>query len=145
MGSPDDGAYPPVAERIKSARIRTGLSAGDAAAELGLTIASYDDLEMHDDEVFMTVTLSEVGILARLLETTPCEIVVPEGARIPEPVAMSVLLAAVNREIEASGETIDAFENRIEFDVASALQRPECGAVHVDWLAVLASWGSPLE
>jgi transcriptional regulator with XRE-family HTH domain len=143
-----------VAERIRTARQRAGISARELAEAMGLSIESFDDLESYDDEAFMCVSLSQLGALGDRLGLTPVEIVAPIVTMNPDPIPMSTLLARVVSEIERKGETAEAFGTRLGWDVSGALANPQntwqewnleclqavCKSVGVDWLGVLASW-----
>ena len=58
-------------ERIRLARERAGLEPADVAAQLNLPQAHYWDLESFEDEAWMTISLEELGTLARILGVTP--------------------------------------------------------------------------
>ena len=54
---------PPVAARIRQARLQAGLSENEIARRLGITIHSYCDLESYDYEAFTNLSLkiAELG------------------------------------------------------------------------------------
>jgi hypothetical protein len=48
----------PIAERIATARLKACLSEQTVAERIGLSTASYYDLEAYDDEAFMSVSIA---------------------------------------------------------------------------------------
>src|SRR5262245_16341592 len=102
-----------------------GLSAQTLAAALDITISWYDDLEMHDDELYQTLSLHQSGVLADQLGTTPFDLARPEGVTAPAPVTMSDVFAAITRELERTGETLDAFGDRIGWDLSKLRTSPD--------------------
>jgi hypothetical protein len=145
---------PPVADRIRLARTALGIEPGVAAARLGVNFESYADLEWFDDEVFTTLSLTEVLSLAEMLHLSAVELLTTDdhGARTAA-VSMSSLMKTVRARIKEEGTTVESFGDRIGWDIASAVADPSsawqdwnvdclidvCTAVGVEWPAILSS------
>ena len=69
-GGSGPAKWPPVAQRIKEARERAGLSESEVAAGLGMTASEYGDIELHDDEAFYVFAIAELAQLAGILGVT---------------------------------------------------------------------------
>ena len=144
---------PPVADRIRLARTALGIEPGVAAARLGLNFESYADLELFDDEVFTTLSLTEVLKLAEMLHLSAVELLTTDDHARTAAVSMSSLMKTVQARIQEDGTTVESFGDRIGWDIASALAEPSsawqdwnvdclidvCTAVGVEWPAILSS------
>jgi transcriptional regulator with XRE-family HTH domain len=143
---------PPIAQRLKAARQRAGLTEEEVAQRAGLSLPSYWDLEAHDDEAFMCLSIRELLSLARVLAVSPRDVLADEGVHSR---AGLIPIAAVAERIQAflttNGETAGEFGNRVGWDVGSVLESPArafdewnldclqdvCRAVGLDWLTVV--------
>jgi hypothetical protein len=145
---------PPVADRIRLARTALGIEPGVAAARLGVNFESYADLEWFDDEVFTTLSLTEVLSLAEMLHLSAVELLTSDDhAARTAAVSMSSLMKTVRARIQEEGTTVESFGDRIGWDIASAVADPSsawqdwnvdclidvCTAVGVEWPAILSS------
>ncbi len=152
MSNPD---RPPVADRIRLARTALGIEPGVAAARLGVNFESYADLEWFDDEVFTTLSLTEVLSLAEMLHVSAVALLTSgdHAADRTAAVSMSSLMKTVLARIQEEGTTVESFGERIGWDIASAVADPSsawqdwnvdclidvCTAVGVEWPAILSS------
>jgi transcriptional regulator with XRE-family HTH domain len=152
-GSEDSGedVWPPTAARIRAARLRAGLSVDDLARYIGVNTDSCHDLEFHDDEVFKTVSLEELGALCRALKIRPASLLLGEdGDRISGSVTFEQISTAVRQRIAEELTTADEWGDAVGWDVGPILSDPAalaqfnvegvfdiCTAVGLDWAAAL--------
>ena len=138
-------------DRIRNARERAGLEPMDVAAQLNLPQAHYWDLESFEDEAWMTISLEELGALARILGVTPRFILdgeepVPPGDRL----SFEGFAAVIRKAVDAAGGDVDAWGDGAGWDVAPILADPKAiwglspdalkdiaEAAGVDWRLVL--------
>ncbi|HTO52526.1 MAG TPA: helix-turn-helix transcriptional regulator, partial [Myxococcota bacterium] len=142
------------ASRIRAARERAGLTDSQVAASIGINVSWYGDIEADDAEVFMTLSLQQLGLLASCLGLHPRDIVCSETAAQVEPIPMATLVRLIANQIEVRSEGVAQASERIGWDLTSALAdyrhawddwNVDClqdvaRAVGVDWPRVLASW-----
>ena len=123
---------PPVAKRIKDARLKAGLSSLSAAKKMELSIAAYDDLEEEDDEAFMSISLNQLRILAKSLSLKPLQLVQEnEFETIEKNTTVQELVNCIKENINKNSETVEEFSNRVGWDVSTALDNPD--NVWNDW------------
>jgi transcriptional regulator with XRE-family HTH domain len=142
---------PPTARRIRAAREKLNLSHDEVAQLIGMSRASYYDLESYDDEAFMAISLRDLLKLGSALRVAARDLVDDDGAQPPaEQVTYEELAAGVRAQIEAEGMDVDTWGTKVGWDVADLLRDPTsvadlnldglcdiCAAVGVDWRAVL--------
>ena len=138
-------------ERIRIARERAGLEPMEVAERLNLPEAHYRDLEFHPDEAWMTISLEELGALARLLGVTSRFILDGEPPVSPDDrVSFEMFAAAIRKAVDAAGGDVDAWGDLAGWDVAPILADPKAiwdlnpdglkdiaEAAGVDWRLVL--------
>ena len=143
----------PAARRIRSARERLGLSDEAFAAKFGFK-DWYHDLEAYDDDVFMAISLRQLGQLADALRLTPLGIVAPTDPPVVKPISMSDVVKALSFHMAQRSETPDSLSARVGWELAGALENAECAwnewnvdclqdvsrEIEVSWMGVLASW-----
>jgi transcriptional regulator with XRE-family HTH domain len=145
-------APPPMARRIKESRERLGLTAAGVAAGLGMPLASYQDLELHDDEVFLTLSPRELCALANLLRVSARALVSDDlEAAILDTVTGSDVAAAIRRRLAADGCDIHMISEELGWELARVLDDPGriwdawnveglrdvCARLGLDWRAIL--------
>jgi transcriptional regulator with XRE-family HTH domain len=134
-------------ENIRLARIRAGVEPDEVARAAGLNKPSYFDVEGRDDEVTGNISLRSLEAIAHALETTPLELLEGHGAvgaASRRPVAE--LIALVRARLGAERLTVEAYGERIGWDLAPVLAHPEqlweypfdalqslCDDLDVDW------------
>jgi len=143
---------PPTAKRIAAARERLGITQDMMADRLGLSSMSYYDLEVDDDEAFMSLSLAQLRTLARILGVSARTLVSDTNAPSAETsVSMHELVARIQALVSAEHITADVFGERVGWDVSNALSNPESAwqewcidtlrdvseAVGISWRAVL--------
>jgi len=113
-------------ERIRLARERAGLEPMDVAARLDLPQAHYWDLESFEDEAWMTLSLEELGALARLLGVTSRYILDGESPVAPDKrLSFEEFAAVIRKAVEAAGGDVDAWGETAGWDVAPLLADPK--------------------
>jgi transcriptional regulator with XRE-family HTH domain len=147
--------WPPAARRIREARERLGLSESEVAAKLGLTPSEYQDVEFHDDEVFMTFSVKHLRALGEELGLPLPEMLFGPGA---EPAGSSVSFSEIARRLAALAASrqvsLDELSDSVGWEVAPIVRDPAalaelnldglrdvCGAVGVDWVSALVEKG----
>ena len=68
LSSAPSAVLPPVAMRIRDARLRLGITEAEVAHRWGVEPSLYWDLELHDDELFTSVDFRRLPGLAAALE-----------------------------------------------------------------------------
>lgn len=112
-----------VAQRVRAARIRAGKSREEAAAHLALNPAWYDDLERRDEELAATLTIFQGVALAELFGVRLAELY-QETAPAGEHFALTDLPARIRAGVAASGLSMQAFEDRLGWDLGPFLDAP---------------------
>jgi transcriptional regulator with XRE-family HTH domain len=143
-------------ENVRLARTRAGLEPADVAQAVGLNKSSYYELESHDDEATTGISLGILRAVARTLGTTAVELLEgPDAVRPRSGQALSILVDLVRTRIASHGLTVDAYGDRIGWDVAPVLANPEhvweypfdmlhalCEDLGVDWKEFIDDPGS---
>ena len=132
---------------LKQLRESSPFSPEQLAKAGELDLASYYDLETHDDELTCNVSLDSIARLARALGVKPS--VLYDG-QSTETVSLEQLASLLREHVARSGKSLDDFETDLGWGVAPALANPEafrefnvdglravCDAVNVDWYDVL--------
>jgi hypothetical protein len=143
---------PPVARRIAEARERLALSGADLAVRLRMPLPSYWDLELHDDEVFLALSLRELCALADALLISARSLVSDDPfATIVGSLTPSDLVAVIRRRLAAVGSDVDVLSEELGWELAAVLNEPDriwddwtldglrdvCARLGLDWRAVL--------
>jgi hypothetical protein len=128
----------------------------DVARAIGLNKPWYYDVEGRDDEVTDTISLATLIAIARTLGTTVIELVEGPGSHVSSKRSRSDLVALTRARIAAECMTVDAYGDRIGWDVTSILVNPEdveryplvmlqalCEELGVDWKEFVDSAASP--
>lgn len=149
MGSPS--------ENIRAARVRAGVEPEDVARAVGLNKPWYYDVEGRDDEVTGNISMATLMAIARTLGTTAVELLGGPGTVGGAPKRSSADLVDLARaRIAAEHLTVDAYGDRIGWDMAPVLKNPEhvwqypfamlqalCEDVGVDWKEFVDGTASP--
>lgn len=149
MGSPS--------ENIRTARLRAGLRPEDVARAVGLNKPSYYDVEASDDEVTGNISLATLTTIARCLGTTVADLLdCPEthATNLSRPIFD--LMALAQARMAAEHLTVEAYGNRVGWNLAPAFENPEriwdypfemlralCGNLGADWTQFLDAATSP--
>lgn len=100
---------------IREARERLGLSLDEAAASVGISMPHFRDLEEDEDELFMTMSFSEITRLCRLLQLSPRHLLASEPSSVlRQPQELRHLILSYNRRNHIS---VDEFEEQAGWKV----------------------------
>jgi transcriptional regulator with XRE-family HTH domain len=138
------------AERIQALRLKAGRTEQELAAELGITIHSYGDLERHDEELESAVSIAQALKLAGLLHTDLLALLGETEAPVKMPIAR--VRSALNAQLGKSAEAKELLEDTINWDLGPFLEgsdewttvytvdfvRQLATAIEVDWQVLLA-------
>src|SRR5438270_2988720 len=111
-----------IGEFIHARRIALKLEPAAIAAGTGINVPSYYDLEDHDDELSMCLSLAQIGRLQDVLSFDVRELF-GDWAHTPE-VSLQELMARIRQHLETEGQTIEDFEQAVGWRVKAALARP---------------------
>jgi transcriptional regulator with XRE-family HTH domain len=136
------------ASAFREARERVGISARELAAEVGMTEASYFDLEAYDEEAYMCLTLAQLRALADRLGTSPARLLDQNEGKTP--LNAVALAGALRVAVGESDDRIAAFESQVGWELSAFLNKPEtlltwtpvalrdlCDALRLDWVSAL--------
>jgi transcriptional regulator with XRE-family HTH domain len=145
---------PPYAARLRTAREQTGRSIDQMAALLGMTREAYWDLESYDDEVLTCISIAQCAWLCRTLGMAPRALFAEESSDEQGTINLDALGLKIKAHLQAEQMDLSAFEERVGWDVATWLERPQefftarynvdalrdiCQAIGVNWVAVLSA------
>ena len=95
----------------------------DVAAQLNLPQAHYWDLESFEDEAWTTLSLEELGALARILGVTSRFILDGEAPVPPdERLSFEGFAEAIRKAVDAAGGDVDSWGVTAGWDVAPILE-----------------------
>jgi DNA-binding XRE family transcriptional regulator len=145
---------PPYAARLRTAREQTGRSIDTMAALLGITREAYWDLESSDDEVLTCLSIAQFAVLCRTLGMAPRALFAEEDRDEPGTIHLEALGRKITAHLQAEQMDLSAFEERVGWDVATWLERPQelcterytvdalraiCQAIGVNWVTALTA------
>ena len=148
--------WPPVAERVREARERLGLTVAEVMERLGMSGTEYQDVEWHDDEVFMNLSLKEVVALAGILKMSTSQLLFGSQSTPPmAPVSPMEIVRRLEELARSEGVTMDELGDRLGWDLNPIVRNPEamgdvlnipglhdiCKALGLDWLSNLERVG----
>ncbi|MFZ5891915.1 MAG: hypothetical protein ACOY0T_12745 [Myxococcota bacterium] len=122
----------------------------DIAARLGLSLASYWDLEKHDDEAFCCVSLRQLVMLGDILGVSVVDLVSDHpSAPVSRAITPTDVAASLQQRL-ATQSDVNALSEALGWDVAAALANPDsiwddwcldtlcdvCGKLSMDWGAL---------
>ena len=146
---PDE--WPQVAQRVREARERLGLSEADVAARLGMQPSEYWDIEFHNDEAFECFSVEQLRQLATILDA-PLEALLfgTQFERPPTWTSSATIAERLQAVAASEGLTIDDLGDRVGWDLGPLMANPEaldefnlvglsdvCLAIGVDWVSAL--------
>src|SRR5204863_8847532 len=110
---------------------------------------SYWDLESHDDEVLTCLSVHQLALHCRTLNLAPSQLFAEEYREEQEAVSLAGLGAKIQSHVQAQHMGLSEFGDRVGWDVAKMLERPEerfniaalrdiCSEIGVNWVAVLS-------
>jgi transcriptional regulator with XRE-family HTH domain len=144
---------PPYAARLRTAREQTGRSIDTIAALLGMTREAYWDLESYDDEVLTCISIEQFAWLCRTLGIAPRALFAEEYRDEPGTINLEALGLKITAHLQAEQMDLSEFEERVGWDVATLLERPQelfterytvdalraiCQAIGVNWVTALS-------
>jgi len=150
-GESADGEWPSVAQRVRQARERCGLTFESIAEQLGIHPSEYWDLEIHDDEAFTCMSVDELAQISSILGISVDEMLfderdAPPGVQTPFEVVAARLVDVARQQ----GLTIAELGDRVGWELADAIANPAslgalnvaglrdvCEAVGVEWRTAL--------
>lgn len=123
----------------------------EVARAAGLNKPWYFDVEGRDDEVTGNISLRALKAIARVLGTTPLELLEGPGVvGAAAPGSAAALVELVQARIDAERLTVEAYGSRIGWDMVPVFADPEhlweypfdmlrvlCEDLAVDWRAFL--------
>ena len=146
------------AAAVKARRLMLGLSPAPLAEAVGISLASYHDLESNNSEICSCLDISEVFRLCRALLLTPDDVFnaarraggATSACGQTHVLGFQSLRHAILEELERSGKVIGDFETNVGWELSSFIQGGDsglswsidclvdvCGGCGVDWLAIL--------
>jgi hypothetical protein len=137
------------ARRLQSAREATGLEQRDVAALIGIGFPWYCDLEMHPNDVAMTLSLEELCHLGSVVRTDPLRLLIGDRASSVERTIqfgeivqrLADRMAALALDVEQFGERVgwDLTKIMVDSEALWALNtdgfRDVSKAADVDWIS----------
>jgi hypothetical protein len=124
------------------------------AERLVISLPAYFDLESFDDELVTCLSLEQVRSLATVLHLSIAALLADETNAIASGPAMSMaeLVDRIGQRLVQEGISVDAFSDRVGWDVTAALNDPDsawrdwnidclrdvCAEIEIDWLRVLS-------
>jgi transcriptional regulator with XRE-family HTH domain len=138
------------ADRIHEARLRSGHSEQELASALGLTVHSYRDLELHDDELESSVSIAQAVKLAALLQSDLLTLI--GETEIPVKMPIARVRSALSAQLGKSAEAKELMEDTLNWDLGPFLDGAEewttvytidfvkqlATTIEVDWQVLLA-------
>ena len=122
-----------------------------------MSVEGYRDLELHDDEVFLALSLRELCALANLLRISARTMLSgdPQVARIGN-VSPGDVVATIRHRLATDGSDVHALSEELGWALAGVLQEPDriwddwsleglrdvCARLGLDWRAMLPDPGS---
>ena len=151
----DDKDY---GRRLREARERSGKTIDEMAALLDLSWESYRDLEMHDDEVVLVLSLQELVTLSKALGIDLVEFFSDGAPKPEESVSLDALAEKIKEYIAAHNLSVAEFEEAVGWELANSLTDPGqfmnlnldglmdiTRPLNLDWRAVLQNLSSRAE
>jgi transcriptional regulator with XRE-family HTH domain len=150
--------FPPVADRIRDARVQAGLSLDDVARRIGITSESCRDLELYDYEAFTVVSIKELAELGGILGVQPRVLLLGrDGEGGKHTLTCEDVTAHVAKKISQNGLTEDQLSEEIGWDIIPLLRDPLlllsdytvealydiCKIVDCDWVAAIPDARKP--
>jgi transcriptional regulator with XRE-family HTH domain len=148
----DEGRMKPH-DKLRQAREDSGAAYFSVAEAAGVGANTYWDLEGFDDDLYMTVSLAEIGRIASVLGLSMEELFAADRPHITgrKLAGLEPLIQLVLDRVRVTGRPLSAFEDEVGWALADAVERPTaawdqwnvdcfrdvCGALGIDWLSVM--------
>jgi hypothetical protein len=99
------------------------------AERLGISLPAYYDLESFDDELVTCLSLDQVKRLAQVLQVSVAALLGQNAdATADSPaVSMAELMDWIRQRVVREGSSIDAFSDRVGWDITAAMTNPDSG------------------
>jgi transcriptional regulator with XRE-family HTH domain len=110
--------------RVRTARDAAGLSEAEAAARAGLNQAAWYDLESHDDEMEISLSLREVQAVADVLNTYAVWLLTGQTSPPLQPVAPSDIVASIRSLLTERRISTAEYETLVGWNITDALENP---------------------
>jgi transcriptional regulator with XRE-family HTH domain len=137
-------------DRLKAARERAGKSPAELAAAMEISRPHYYDLESCNDELYMTVSLSELRRLCAELDISPRYLFSGEQTASETSTSFSSLAKIVATYLDDNHMSLASFEDMVGWTLDDFTTTPErawdwnvdclrdvCAALGVQWLDAL--------
>ena len=141
-----------VADRLKAARAKAGLSAEVVGAHVGLGANWYWDLEAYDSELTSNVSLAHLSVLCDVLGTSPQDLILGAGSPPVGTISFTELGTALNERMRQLGLTADELGQQVGWNVKDVVVDSEelwnftldgvrdlCRATDLDWKGILVA------
>ncbi len=149
--SPTSSMLPPVAKRIREARVRLGLTEAQVADRWGVEPSEYWDLELYDSELFTCVDFGKLPGLAAALEIPVMVLLFGSPELEPPDVSYSDVAERLRRRMADERLSVDALSDAVGWELRGVLDNPGslaafnvsgvydvCQSVGLDWVGLLA-------
>jgi transcriptional regulator with XRE-family HTH domain len=151
-GSGSRLVLPPVAKRIREARLRLGLTEAEVADRWGVEPSMYWDLELSDDELFMSVDFHQLPHLAEALQMPVMVLLFGEEPPVTPPeVSYAQVAECIRHRVAHEGLSVEALSDVVGWELQGVLDDPAslagfnvsgvydvCCALGLDWVGLLA-------
>ena len=142
-------------QRLKTASEQTGKTPTELAAVTGITVPHYYDLETYDDELYMTLALSELWKLCAEMGISLRYLFSGEQPAPDTPIPFSSLAEMVTKYLDDQQMSQGSFEDLVGWSLADFTTNPEsawswnadclrdvCAALGVKWMDALPVGGA---
>ena len=149
--SPTASMLPPVAKRIREARLRLGLTEAQVADRWGVEPSEYWDLELDDSELFTRVDFGKLPGLAAALDIPVMVLLFGSPELEPPQVSYADVAERLRRRMADERLAVDALSDAVGWELRGVLADPAslaaynvsgvydvCHAVGLDWAGLLA-------
>jgi transcriptional regulator with XRE-family HTH domain len=137
-------------KRLKLARERAGLSHEEAAEAAGIFDAAYWDLESHESDMEMAVSLENLQKLCEKLGITINDLFADEPVVPVDKISFAELVSKIKNHLAVNHQTISKFEEKVGFIISPSFEDPSsflewdieclrsvCAEIGIDWLRAL--------
>jgi hypothetical protein len=118
---------------------------------MSISLDSYRDLEIYDDEAFTVTTLRELATLGRILKVEPEALLLgADGDRVGQTVTFRDVAQQLARRMADDGLTVEQLGEEIGYDLEPLFVLPDalwdynvealymiCKCLGLDWVAAL--------
>ena len=140
------------AKLIKDLREKAGKSREEMAQSLGISSASYSDLELDDKELLLALSLRTIEKMCDIFGIGLIDLLADDKQlfRLPAPLSFEQLVEMIKVHMAARGMTRQQFEDECDWYLPAHLADPEtiwnqpvmflqdvCRCLGLDWLAVV--------